>query len=154
MAKNKQAKASQRAGFSLLEVILAMSILLASGIVLAELASLGAAHGRSAEDLTTAQWICQAKLNEILTGLAPLEPAEDTPVEDRPGWLFSLEIEPINRPGMPAQLAALRVTVSQDVEEGQRARQFTLTRWISDPDLLGNQDAETGSKRPGREPPP
>ena len=59
---------ARRSGFSLLEVIMATAILLGCLIVLGDLAAVGRRHARDAEDLTTAQWLCQTKLNEILAG--------------------------------------------------------------------------------------
>lgn len=135
-------KSPCRAGFSLLEVLVATAILLGSAVVLFELAAIGTEHARSAEELAEAQWVCQAKLNEILSGLTPLQTVQDEPLEDQPGWAYSVEIEPIDEPGLPADLAVLRVTVSEEVEEDQPGMQFSLTRWIRDPHL--EADTESG----------
>ena len=56
----------RRSGFSLMEVLLATGILLGSLIVLGQLATVGRKHAHDAETLTTAQLLCQSKLNEIL----------------------------------------------------------------------------------------
>ena len=133
-------KPAHRAGFSLLEVLVATSILLGCTIVLAELAAIGRQHAGSAEDLAIAQLICQTRLNELLARASPLKPVQDEPLEDRPGWVYSVEIDPLEQPG----LAALRVTVSREVPEEQdssRAKQFTLVRWIRDPYRRGNSDS-------------
>ena len=144
-------KRPRRTAFSLLEVLLAIAILLGSAIVLAELAGIGTQHVTSAERLATAQRLCQLKLNEILAGITPLERVESQTLVDRPDWIYSVEIEPISRPGFQQGLAALRVTVAEDVEEDQQGRQFTLTRWIRDPYL--QSDTEIGSDRRGTSPP-
>ena len=68
--------ATNRSGFSLMEVLLATAILLGSVIVLGELAGIGRQNANSAEELATAQRLCQNKLNEILAGLTSLEPVE------------------------------------------------------------------------------
>jgi len=127
---------ARRSGFSLLEVIMATAILLGCLIVLGDLAAVGRRHARDAEDLTTAQWLCQTKLNEILAGVELARPVENQTLPDAPGWAYSVEVESLDRPG----LVSLRVTVSEvlpELEEAagrRRARQFTLTRWIRGPD--------------------
>ncbi|MCX7427880.1 MAG: hypothetical protein NTW96_19910 [Planctomycetia bacterium] len=123
-----------RAAFSLLEVLLATSLLLACAVVLAELANIGRAHAKSADELASAQLACQTKLNEILCGATPAATVEKQPLEDMPGWLLSVEITSLEQPG----LAALRVTVAEDVEDlddkdQQRGKAFSLVRWIRDP---------------------
>ncbi len=71
---------SVRAGFSLMEVILATAILLGSVIVLGELAGMGRRQSQRGRDLAEAQQLCEKTLNEILTGLRPLEPQEQEPL--------------------------------------------------------------------------
>ena len=128
-------KPARRAGFSLLEVLLATGILLGSLIVLGQLAVIGRKHADDAENLTTAQLICQTKLNEILGGASPVRSVEQQPVQGAPGWVYSVEVESLGRRG----LASLRVTVAEDLPEspqaadGPRGKPFTLTRWIRDP---------------------
>ena len=114
----------RRAGFSLLEVLLATGILLGSMFMLYQLAHIGRRHANKARDLAAAQLACQTRLNEILAGVAPLETAEGLPLEDPPGWLLSVELQPVEQTG----LAALRVTVCAAAEEDQRKGQFSLVR--------------------------
>lgn len=131
---------SCRGGFSLLEVLLATGILAGCLIVLSELAAIGRQHADDAQKLTTAQAICQTKLSEILAGLAPADPIEDQEVEDQPGWLYSIDAEPLQQPG----LLALRVTVTENIE-GRPPREVGVVRWIPDPDY--RRDAEEWSPR-------
>jgi hypothetical protein len=116
-------------------VILATSILLASLIVLGELAALGRKHADDAETLTTAQLICQTKLNEILVGAVPATPVEDQPVDDAPGWIYSVEVDSLGQYG----LVSLQVTASHVAESTEELasetaiEQFRLIRWMRDP---------------------
>ena len=71
-----------RAGFSLLEVILATALLMSCGIVLAELANIGRGHARAAEQLAAAQLVCQSRLNAILCGAASVDDVEDQPLDE------------------------------------------------------------------------
>ena len=115
-----------RRGFSLIEVLLASTILLLSAVVLAELATVGTSHARAAQQMATAQMLCQAKMNELLAGAAYLQSVEDEPFEGVPGWLHSVEVASAGRLG----LTQVRVTVMPEVEEGRPARRFSLTRWM------------------------
>ena len=125
-------KRKRQRGFSLMEILLATSILLACLIVLGQLAVVGRKHAEDAAVLTTSQLICQTKLNEILIGAAPVASAEAQPVEGMPGWVYSIEVEPLER----FDLVALRVTVSQEASDSsslsteRSGKQFTLTRWM------------------------
>lgn len=147
-------KPARRTAFSLLEVLLAMSILFGSLIVLGQLATIGREHALDAEDLTTAQLICQTKLNEILAGVTPARSVRKQPVEDALGWAYEVEVQSLDQPG----LASLTVTVSEDVPEiqqsmeGRPIEQFTLTRWIRDPYRQG--PASSGSDAPDLGSPP
>ncbi len=115
-----------RRGFSLIEVLVASTILLLSAVVLAELAAVGMSHARAAHEMATAQMLCQSKMNEFLAGVAHPQSVEDEPFEGVPGWLYSVEMESAGRFG----LAQVRVTVGPEVEEGQTARRFSMTRWM------------------------
>jgi type II secretory pathway pseudopilin PulG len=128
-------RAARRTGFSLLETLLAAGILLGCLIVLGHLATLGRRSALAAEELAEAQRICQTRLNEIVVGLRPLEPVDDSPLDDEPGWRWSVEMEPAKAPGM----VSLRVTVIQDVPEGKHARRFALVRWVRDPNAAEAQ---------------
>ena len=124
---------TRRGGFSLLEVLVATAMLLGSVIVLAELASIGRQHIRAADELTRAQLVCQARLEAMLAGALPMTEVEKEPIEDAPGWVATVVLETIDQPG----LAALRVTVAQDVPEGERSRECTLVRWVPEPPSFG-----------------
>ncbi|NUQ62641.1 MAG: hypothetical protein HUU20_09140 [Pirellulales bacterium] len=120
-----------RAGFSLLEVLLATTILLGCAIVLFELAAVGREHVNSAEQLALAQRVCETRMNEILAGAEPIKAVEKEDVVEHPGWSLSVEVDPVDRqPG----LAALRVIVFREADEQHRGRQYALVRWIRDPD--------------------
>ncbi len=105
---------TSRDGFSLMEVLVATSILLASVIVLGELAGIGRRQSSSARELAAAQILCGNKLNEILSGVLPFTDVDEEPVEEDPDWVYSVEIEPVNQSDIPGmeQLVSLKVTVT------------------------------------------
>jgi Tfp pilus assembly protein PilV len=139
-----------RAAFSLIEVLLAMSILFGSLIVLGHLANIGRQHADDAEKLTAAQLICQTKLNEILAGATPATSVQDRAVDDAPGWAYSVEVQSVDQSG----LASLRVTVKEDVSdleesmEGRPVKEFSLVRWIRDPYRQDRGRSPSGSDAP------
>jgi len=140
----------RRTGFSLMEVLLASAILLASVLVLAELANIGRHHAQRAADLSTAQQFASNKMNELLAGLAPVESTEPTELEanvldeldaaepivaespeldtlDALVWWYAVQIEAAGHPS----LVAVRVAVWQarDADE-ERRNEFSLLRWM------------------------
>lgn len=118
-----------------MEVILATAILLGSIVVLSELAGIGRYYILSVEDYTTAQLLCQSKLNEILSGAAPVEEVQQRVLENNPAWTYTVEVDPIRG----IELAALRVTVTKQPGDPSvqsmrgKPRSFSLVRWIPDP---------------------
>jgi prepilin-type N-terminal cleavage/methylation domain-containing protein len=124
-------KRRPRRGFSLMEILLATSILLACVVVLAELAEVGRRHAVSVDQLTTAQMICQSKLNEIVAGAAPLSAVEAATVAEAPDWVYSVELESMTN----LDLVVVRVTVEGQPQDDATTRQrpkksFSLTRWM------------------------
>ena len=137
-------KRPRRAGFSLLEVMLATGFLLAGVIVLGKLGAMGRHNATSARDLATAQQICQRLLDRVLIGVLPVEPIEEAQVEDQPGWQYSIEVEQVGQ----TDLVSVRVTVEQEERDDarwKRPRRFTLTRWVR---AKRHSDAPSDSNHP------
>jgi general secretion pathway protein I len=132
---------SRRRGFSLLEVLLATAILAGSLVVLSQLAALGRTHAAAAGDEAEAVRIGRSVTSAILAGLLPVAPVHEQSVDEEPGWLYSVEVEPAGRPG----LVAIRVTVRQDEAESSRPVAFSLVRWIRDPRQASDDRNPTGS---------
>ena len=126
---------ARRGGFSLLEVLMATSILLGSIIVLNQLAGIGRRNAVAAEDLSTAQLLCQTKLNEILAGASPLDPVDGEPITGADGWVYSLDLQPVESPAAQigrVRLTRLNLTVSRETPQRERGARFTLVRWVTD----------------------
>ena len=69
-----------RAGFSLLEVILATAILMGSAVVLSRLAWMGRTQSQRAEVNAEAHQICERILSEVLLGLRSTDTVEQEPL--------------------------------------------------------------------------
>lgn len=127
-------KPARRSGFSLMEVLLATSILLASLLVLSQMATVGRRHAEDAESLTIAQLLCQAKLNEVLIGAQPLASRSPTAIPEMPGWTYEIQVQSTGQYNM----AAVRVTVAPEETEGAgqgRGKRASLLRWMHAPDF-------------------
>jgi general secretion pathway protein I len=131
-------------GFSLLEVILALAILVGAMAVLGELARHGLESARIARDTTLAQLLCESKLAEIMSGVVDPEPvgltsfgaaADEGDVE----WLYAIDIESMSDQG----LATLRVTVTQDMPPERHPVVFSVVRWIPDPNVDLSEEEKT-----------
>jgi prepilin-type N-terminal cleavage/methylation domain-containing protein len=126
----------RRAGFSLLEVLLALAILGTSLAAISILVRLGSRSAVNAREVTTAQLLCEAKLAEITSGMLPADPGGpwqfDLP--EHAGWVYYVDLQPLPQPG----LMSMNVTVMQDLgptNTTQKPLSFTLVRWIQDPGL-------------------
>jgi prepilin-type N-terminal cleavage/methylation domain-containing protein len=134
---------NSRNGFSLLEVILALALLVGAIAVSGELIRLGTLSAARARDLTHAQLICESKLAEITAGIVLPEAVSYAQYEYDPEWVYSVELAAVDVPG----LVLLRVTVGQNLLPTQRPVEFSLTRLIQDPgvELPEAQSIDTGS---------
>ena len=133
-----------RNGFSLLEVLLATSILLGCAIVLGQLAHIGSRRARIAEELSTAEVLCETKMAELLAGVVPIDSVQEEPLEERPGWVVSIETTPT----LQAGLTAVRVTIAQEVVPPAKSRQFSLVRWVRTSQNGATTTPETGPAEP------
>lgn len=129
----------RHSGFSLLEILLATTILLGAIVVLGQLAQLGLRNAREASKMSEAQQLCRNKLEAIALRLEPAEVVEDVPIDEAPQWLYSIESEPVEREGM----TAIRVTVREDLPEQSRPTTFSLVRWLPTNDSLLEESSES-----------
>jgi prepilin-type N-terminal cleavage/methylation domain-containing protein len=121
---------NRRHGFTLMEVILALAILGPGLFVLNETIRLAQQCGRVARDLTYAQMLCEAKMNEFASGVTPLAPAQDVPFgAPYDGWFYTVETGDLEVPG----LIAVTLTVTQDLPPEREPAIYTMVRWMGDP---------------------
>ena len=72
--------ATNRLGFSLIEVMIATAILMGSAIVLSRLAGMGREQSQKARLHSEAQQLCELTMNEVLLKLRPPELVESAPL--------------------------------------------------------------------------
>jgi hypothetical protein len=106
-------KQHRRSGFSLLEVMLATTVLLGSVIVLSHIAFVGTAHMDAARQYAAAQLVCQARMNEMLAGARPIEEVSGQRIPELPGWGLTVKVKSASQPG----LLAIEVTAAEGTRE-------------------------------------
>jgi type II secretion system protein I len=127
-------------GFSLLEVILALGILVGAMAVLGELARIAMRNAAMARDYSRAELLCESKLGEIIAGITQPVAVQPTPCETQPDlagpqWLYQIDVSSLDTQG----LLAVQVTVTQDLPPPQRPVAVSLTRWVPDPNAASSQ---------------
>jgi len=136
----------RKAGFSLLEVILALAILAGSIAVLGESSRLALKNAEVARDLAHAQLLCESKLAEFTTGITTVQAVGSTAFDatttasidpSEPAWMYSVETQTTDEEG----LIAVRVTVTRNLPAAKHPVTFALVRWLPDP----NYTSSTGS---------
>lgn len=129
-----QPRHRKRSGFTLLEVILAFTILGISIAVLGELVRIGSRNALLAREVTQAQLLCETKMNEVVAGIEPAQPVLNRPYElvtsvRRTEWLYSIDVQTLVEEG----LLAVTVTVTKDLPNDVNPPTFSLVRWMQDP---------------------
>jgi type II secretion system protein I len=141
----------KKAGFSLMEVILALAIVAGAIAVLGEASRQALRNAAVARDMARAQLLCESKLAEIVTGIAPVQPVDKAAFDAtttasldpaEPAWLYSIETEPTDEDG----LISVRVTVTRDLPAVQRPLQFSLVRWVPDPNATPAEQSEQNTQ--------
>lgn len=123
-----------RGGLSLLEVLLALSILGVSFFAIGELMRVGARSAERARDETIAQLLGESIMSQVSSGMLPLEAVATAQVEDpayQAEWSYSINIQQIDQQG----LTAVSVVVQQDAQLFARPVTLTLVRWMIDPTI-------------------
>jgi general secretion pathway protein I len=140
----------RKAGFSLLEVILALAILGGSIAVLGESSRLALKNAEIARDLAHAQLLCESKMAEITTGLTQAQQVSNAPFDATMtasldpgdvGWLYSVETQTTDAEG----LITVRVTVTRNLPAAKHPVSFALVRWMPDPNATSSSETSDGN---------
>ncbi|MBN1855003.1 MAG: prepilin-type N-terminal cleavage/methylation domain-containing protein [Pirellulales bacterium] len=130
---------ASQAGFTLLEVILALAILAGALASLGEVVRLSGENANMARDLSSAQLLAASKLAAITSGSEELSTVERASLEIEnadPPWLYSVQWNPTDL----EDLILVQVTVEQDLPEDLRPVRFSLVRWMPDPGTVSMED--------------
>ena len=132
-------------------MVLALTILLGSLAVLANLIATGSRAASNAHRRTEAALLCKSKLAEILASGGPWETVSATPFgEEAPGWQWSLTVAA----GPLQDLLTLEVTVLHEAAGQAGQHSMSLVRWVRDPLLFemsaAEEEAIDGASTSGR----
>ena len=118
-------RSGRREGITLLEIVLALSLIAVAMTLLAQLVSIGNRAAQSARDLSKAQLYGESVMSEVVAGILAPNSVPLTTFEADPDWLYSIDV------GTTAMetLSAVRVTLRQNTDSA-RAATFSVTRWI------------------------
>lgn len=132
---------SVRRGLSLLEVILALSILAVSVALLAQVSRQAADNGMMAQRLATAQILCESKMAEVVAGAIPLQSGTWVQITDRvPSgqWYYRMQTSTASMKNMVA------ITLSVTDQPDQNKELFSIVRWMIDPSLGLDKPPQAG----------
>ncbi len=140
---------SRCAGFSLLEVILALTLLGGAVVVLGEIGRLAMRSATAARDLAHAQMLCESKMAEVVSGVTPPSDVGDTAFDastevtaaDDPRWVYSITTGQTDEDG----LISVRVRVTKELPAAQHPVDFSLVRWILDPNSTTAEELSSGT---------
>ncbi len=128
-------KQHNRAGLSLLEVVLALTILAVAAALLAQITKQATDNGLLAQRLSTAQMLCESKMSEVLAGAISLQASSWVPITDsgrKGNWNYQIQTITAQRPNMIG--VRLSVTDQPDTTTGN-PELFFIVRWMIDPSL-------------------
>jgi len=121
-------RSSGRAGFTLLEVIVALVILGAGMLGLLELLSGSLRLSGTARDTTAASVYASQRMEEALLAPSPVEGVETGFFGERYRWTMETSFLPEEEP-VPFRPTRIQVTVSWDDGAQERAVTLAATRW-------------------------
>ena len=136
------ARLRRRRGFTLLEVLLALAILVGSLATIGELTRIGMSYAHRAAAMAEAQLYCESKLAEITAGIVAPAATSSAPLDVDQAWLYSVAVEPT----VDTSLLAVRVTVVENLPPQQGPVEFSLTRWMVDPQTAAAAEAEAAAQ--------
>ncbi|QDU37744.1 hypothetical protein Mal4_20610 [Maioricimonas rarisocia] len=136
-----------RRGFTLFEVVLALTIFFGAIAVVAQIVDTGSRAATQAQMNSEAIVRCESKLNEVVAGVIPPQSVSSSTFDDDPLWQWSLSV--IEGPHI--DLLELTVTVMHVRTNGFVDSEYTLTRYIRDPELYLEAASSSESTTQGLE---
>jgi prepilin-type N-terminal cleavage/methylation domain-containing protein len=115
-------------GFTLLEILLALAILLIGLTAVFQTSQLALRTMLASKELTEAQNACQAVLNELLAQSSKIQPEEGRTVDHLPNWRIRVDIYPA--PQSELYVLHLRAQQFSPVDNTFIAIKYELLRWV------------------------
>ena len=150
-----------RRGFSLLEVILALSIATAALSVIGSMITTSLDRTQDGVDLTMAQLLCESVSAQIAAGVLTADPVIDVPVsqvwaqtgadpiitvDTEDDWMYSVQVLPVSADvPLPGTMVLLEVSVYQNRPADALPVSYRLQRWIRDPGITLPEEESTST---------
>ncbi len=128
----------RRSGFTLLEVMVSLTIFVSAFAALSQLYSLGTRAAVDSALQTQAAVRAEAKMAEVVSGVESFEAANGMAFEDDANWSWTLELNP----GPHSDVYELVVTVVFQSGSNPPAMTYSLVRFRRDPQLILDVAAE------------
>ena len=130
----------RRNGLSLLEVLFALAILVASLSVLSKLVELGRRASEFAQLHTRAVLLAESKMNELVAGIEPISSAGGGTFLEDAAWQWELTVA--DGPVEGLKWVSITVVPSRtgELAANREPVEFTLSRWVMDPDYFESID--------------
>ena len=132
---------NNRTGYTLIEVLVALTVLIAGFTALSTMTNHARRAAIAAEELSVAQLACQTRINEMLAGIRPVAAAFNESVPELDHWYMTTELFPATKPG----LTTVRIQMHRERQPGDTGgfggtNSFEITSWIDntrlDPQLV------------------
>ncbi len=135
----------QRPGLSLLEVLLAMTILWIGVIGLHQAMQLYADQAMKIKNLNVANELLQHTMNRVIAGDVSVQGSGDTAIDDdHEGWTYSVESQADSVTG----LWHVTVTVKHDAGGNSNPDTWSMSEWVLDPTVRWTLNTTTPSQPP------
>jgi general secretion pathway protein I len=125
--------AHKRPGLTLLEVILSLAIFLFALVAIGHLMTMGTERAADVRSITRATELCQWKLNEVIAGVVPLASQSDSPFDNEPDYVWTLDCQQDS----VANLWDVQVKVSRANKNGSSI-EVVLQQMVLDPSARGS----------------
>ena len=115
-------------GYSLLEILIATSILAVGLLAIVSLAQSAHRRSQDASDLAAVELAVQTTLNELLAKQSPLEPIPPRPIDGVRNWKLEVQLYESPRPDLVTVLLNAQKFTPQD--GSPVGISYQLVRWV------------------------
>ena len=137
---------SRRNGLSLLEVLFALAILVASLSVLTKLVELGRRASEFAQLHTRAVLLAESKMGELVAGIEPIGSTGGGTFLEDPAWQWQLTVTDGPVDGLKWVSVTVAPSPTGELADNREPVEFTLSRWLMDPDYFESLDQGISSE--------
>ena len=132
---------SPRPAFTLLEVILSLTILAAAAAMIGELISFASQNAADSEAETRAQFLAISLMDEMVSKRTEVteQSEESLDTEDVIPWVYSVSLEQTKL----SELTSVEIIVEQDIEKRFHPTKYRLVRWLPKSLTSSKEDEST-----------